>query len=36
MDQGFQYVRIQQGGYGSLYLAQKPDFKDAGFGMADG
>ena len=32
MDQGFQYVRIQQGGYGSLYLAQKPDFKDAGFG----
>jgi mannonate dehydratase len=34
MDQGFQYVRIQQGGYGSLYLAQKPDFKDAGFGRA--
>ena len=34
MDQGFQYVRIQQGGYGSLYLAQKPDFKDAGFGSA--
>jgi len=32
MDLGFQYVRIQQGGYGSLYLAQKPDFKDAGFG----
>jgi mannonate dehydratase len=34
MDQGFQYVRIQQGGYGSLYLAQKPDFKDAGFGLS--
>jgi mannonate dehydratase len=34
MDQGFQHVRIQQGGYGSLYLAQKPDFKDAGFGRA--
>ena len=32
MDQGFRYVRIQQGGYGSLYLAQQPDFKDAGFG----
>jgi mannonate dehydratase len=32
IDQGFRYVRIQQGGYGSLYLAQKPDFKDAGFG----
>jgi mannonate dehydratase len=34
MDQGFRHVRIQQGGYGSLYLAQKPDFKDAGFGRA--
>ncbi|HEY8733125.1 MAG TPA: enolase C-terminal domain-like protein [Puia sp.] len=32
MDRGFRHVRIQQGGYGSLYLAQKPDFKDAGFG----
>ena len=32
MDQGFRYVRIQQGGYGSLYLAQQPDWKDAGFG----
>lgn len=31
-DLGFRYVRIQQGGYGSLYLAQQPDFKDAGFG----
>jgi mannonate dehydratase len=33
MEQGFRYVRIQQGGYGSLYLAQQPDFKDAGFGL---
>lgn len=33
MDQGFRYVRIQQGGYGSLYLAKQPDFKDAGFGI---
>jgi len=32
MDDGFRYIRIQQGGYGSLYLAQQPDFKDAGFG----
>jgi mannonate dehydratase len=32
MEQGFRYVRIQQGGYGSLYLAKQPDFKDAGFG----
>jgi mannonate dehydratase len=32
MDEGFRHVRIQQGGYGSLYLAQNPDFKDAGFG----
>jgi mannonate dehydratase len=32
IEQGFRYVRIQQGGYGSLSLAQQPDFKDAGFG----
>jgi mannonate dehydratase len=32
IEQGFRYVRIQQGGYGSLFLAQQPDFKDAGFG----
>jgi len=32
MDQGFRYIRIQQGGYGSLYLAQQPDWKEAGFG----
>src|ERR1700681_1415656 len=34
MDGGFRHVRIQQGGYGSLYLAQNPDFKDAGFGSS--
>ena len=34
MDQGFRYVRIQQGGYGSMFLAQQPDFKDAGFGAS--
>lgn len=32
MDQGFRHVRIQQGGYGALGLAQKPDYKTAGFG----
>jgi mannonate dehydratase len=34
IEQGFRYVRIQQGGYGSLFLAQQADFKDAGFGLA--
>jgi mannonate dehydratase len=29
---GFRHIRIQQGGYGALNLAQKPDFKEAGFG----
>ena len=33
IEKGFRHVRIQQGGYGALNLAQKPDFKDAGFGM---
>ncbi|MBD0279745.1 MAG: starvation-sensing protein RspA [Flavisolibacter sp.] len=32
-EKGFRHIRIQQGGYGALNLAQKPDFKDAGFGM---
>lgn len=32
MAQGFRHVRIQQGGYGSLFMAKNPDFKDAGFG----
>ncbi len=33
MEQGYRHVRLQQGGYGALNLATKPDFKDAGFGM---
>lgn len=34
MEQGFKYVRIQQGGYGAVgATADKPDFKEAGFGM---
>jgi L-alanine-DL-glutamate epimerase and related enzymes of enolase superfamily len=33
MDQGYRHVRIQQGGYGALKLATKPDFKENGFGM---
>jgi mannonate dehydratase len=33
MSQGFRHVRIQQGGYGGVgALAQKPDFKEAGYG----
>lgn len=35
MDQGFRHVRIQPGGYGALHMAQKPDFKEAGFGHKD-
>jgi mannonate dehydratase len=35
IDQGFRYIRIQQGGYGAVgTLGNKPDFKDAGFGAA--
>src|SRR5258708_15870783 len=34
MEEGFRYIRIQQSGYGSLSLAQHPDFKEAGFGRA--
>ncbi|HEY4325036.1 MAG TPA: enolase C-terminal domain-like protein [Mucilaginibacter sp.] len=34
MADGFKYIRIQQGGYGSLQLAQQPDFKDAGYAKA--
>lgn len=34
MERGFKHIRIQQGGYGAVGgLNQKPDFKDAGFGM---
>lgn len=33
MDEGFKYVRIQQGGYGAIgAVDDKPDFKAAGFG----
>ena len=33
MEQGFKYIRIQQGGYGAVgATADKPDFKAAGFG----
>ncbi len=32
MDLGFRHVRIQQGGYGALNLAEEPDFRIAGFG----
>lgn len=44
MEQGFRHVRIQMGGYGATQLlgaygysgaAPEPDFKKAGFGMAD-
>src|SRR5690606_25235060 len=32
MDQGFKYVRIQQGGYGAVgATAEEPDFRQAGF-----
>ena len=34
MAEGFRHVRIQQGGYGALLLAQQPDFKEAGFGKS--
>ena len=33
MDQGYRYVRVQQGGYGAVGAVEdKPDFKEAGFG----
>ena len=44
MDKGFRHVRIQMGGYGASQMlggygesgqAAEPDFKKAGFGMAD-
>ncbi|WP_158858744.1 enolase C-terminal domain-like protein [Lunatibacter salilacus] len=31
MEEGYRYVRIQQGGYGGTGLTEKPDFKKAGF-----
>ncbi len=35
MGQGFRYIRIQQGGYGSGQLSKTPHFRAAGFGAAD-
>ena len=35
MEQGFKYVRIQLGGYGSTHLAENPDYKAGGFGMPE-
>ncbi len=33
MEDGFKYIRIQQGGYGAVgSVSRKPDFKEAGFG----
>lgn len=34
-ERGFRHIRIQLGGYGATHLADKADFKDAGFGMTD-
>ncbi|MGX5856417.1 enolase C-terminal domain-like protein [Dyadobacter jiangsuensis] len=34
-EQGYRYIRIQQGGYGAVgSTTKKPDFKEAGFGAA--
>jgi len=34
MEEGYRYIRIQLGGYGSPHLSgDKPDFEEAGFGM---
>jgi mannonate dehydratase len=35
MNEGYRHVRIQLGGYGALNLADKADFKDAGFGRPE-
>ena len=35
MENGWRHVRIQLGGYGSTFLTEGKDFKDAGFGMPD-
>lgn len=32
MEQGYRYIRIQQGGYGGAGISGTPDFKEAGFG----
>lgn len=35
MEEGYRHIRIQLGGYGSASLSEKPDFKEAGFGMEE-
>ncbi|HLF35697.1 MAG TPA: enolase C-terminal domain-like protein [Cyclobacteriaceae bacterium] len=35
MEQGYRYVRIQLGGYGSTHLSEAAEFKAAGFGMPE-
>ena len=36
MEEGLRHVRIQLGGYGGVgTVGSNPDFKDAGFGMAN-
>lgn len=35
IDAGFRHIRIQMGGYGSAYIADQPDFKQAGFGTEE-
>jgi mannonate dehydratase len=34
-ERGFRHIRIQLGGYGATHMADKADFKDAGFGMPE-
>lgn len=35
MEQGYRYIRIQVGGYGSSHLSKEADFRQAGFGSPD-
>ncbi len=35
MEQGFDHVRVQLGGYGATHLSGRPDFKEAGFGQPE-
>jgi mannonate dehydratase len=34
-EKGFRHIRIQLGGYGATHMADKADFKEAGFGTPD-
>src|SRR5210317_528677 len=34
-EKGFRHIRIQLGGYGATHMADRADFKDAGFGTPD-